>query len=815
MFTRSSAACFERGDDAPGAPPTVVLSYGFWQRRLGADPAILGKHLEIQGTPTAVIGVMPPGVWFPRSDVAEIWVNEVLTPPTRQGPFGWRITARIRPGVTAAQRQLALDQAAAQVRARFPGGPDQWTFVERPLMDQFTQGVRPALLVLMGAVGLVLLIACVNVTNLLLARATTREHEIAVRTSLGASRSRIVRQLLGESLVLAVLGGAGGVAIATWGMHALIAAAPDSLSALRDLDASVDGRVLLLASVVSIGCAFVFGTAPALMTAMGGTVLSIGQSTRGGTDGPGRRRVRSALVGAEFALSLVMLIMAGLLIRSLAKLHSADTGMRADGIVTASIALPTARYATPAQVLAFHDRLVAQLHAASGITAVTASVGLPPDVFGNTSDFFTVRDPVPEGSFSPVADYLCVDGDYFATLGVPLLSGRVFDTRDNANAPSTVIISAQLMHRYFEHVDPIGQRLSVGGRGPANEYTIVGVVGNVPYDGVARGGSVAMYFPFAQFSQGVSRSFSVIVRTAGDLDDAAGAVRSTVRSIDPELAVARFRKRLAEGHRYQHAARAVGRRQPHRFEPRHQVVQQHRPAAVAGIGMRHPVEHHLAAGRARRAHLDPQRHRTVVAVDEGAGGECRERLGGGVQQRLRRERAVAVRCGLADQAVQHDVAVAGVHRAGHRGERMGRARIEHDEPVELRRHDVEERPRRAGLLRQRPQRLALALHLQLAADRASPVARQAIGVAEAAGGRLVVQPLVTARQHRAPATGPTRPRGPGLPPTSRPSKKRGLCVHFQNPLSVVLEIVVPEEQVFGECVEVERVAYVRRSCRGL
>ncbi len=437
---------FERGDDAPGVPPTVVLSYGFWQRRLGADPAILGRHLEIQGTPAAVIGVMPPGVWFPRSDVAEVWLNETLTPPTRQGPFGWRITARIRPGVTAAQRQLALDQAAGQVRARFPGGPDRWTFVERPLMDQFTQGVRPALLILMGAVGLVLLIACVNVTNLLLARATTREHEISVRTSLGASRSRIVRQLLGESLVLAVLGGAGGVAIATWGMHALIAAAPESLSALRDLDASIDGRVLLLASVVSIGCALVFGTAPALMTAMGGTVLSIGQSTRGGTDGPARRRVRSALVGAEFALSLVMLIMAGLLIRSLAKLHSADTGVRADGVVTASIALPKARYATPAQVLAFHDRLVGQLRAARGITAVTASVGLPPDVFGNTSDFFPVRDPVPEGSFSPVGDYLCVDGDYFATLGVPLLSGRVFDTRDNANAPATVIISAQLMH---------------------------------------------------------------------------------------------------------------------------------------------------------------------------------------------------------------------------------------------------------------------------------------------------------------------------------------------------------------------------------
>ncbi len=532
---------FQPGDDAPGAPPTVVLGHGFWQRQLGGDPAILGKQLEIQGAPTTVIGVMPAGVWYPRSDVADIWLNEVLVPPTRRGPFGWQVIARVRPGVSAAQRQFSLDQAAAYVRTRFPGGPDRWTFVERPLTEQFTRGLRPALVVLMAAVVLVLVIACVNVTNLLLARATTREHEIAVRTALGASRSRIIRQLLVESLVLATLGGAGGVAIATWSVRALVAAAPATLATLRDLDVSVDGRALLLACAVSIGSVLLFGTAPALMTALGGTQPSIGHATRGGTDGVARRRFRSALVGAEFALSLLLLITAGLLVRSLAKLRSADTGIRADGVVTASIALPTVRYATPAQVLTFHDRLLGQFRGVPGVRSASASVGLPPDVFGNQSDFFPTRDALPAGAFSPVADFLCVDGDYFATLGIPVLAGRPFDSRDNANAPQTVIVSAELGRRYFPHTNPLGQRLSVGGRGPANEYTIVGVVGDVPYDGVARGASVAMYFPFAQFSQGTNRSFSVVVRATADVGDIGAEVRHAVQAIDPELAVARIR----------------------------------------------------------------------------------------------------------------------------------------------------------------------------------------------------------------------------------------------------------------------------------
>jgi predicted permease len=532
---------FQPGDDSPGAPMTAVLSYSFWRRRLGGDPSIVGRQLTIQGAPVTVLGVMPPGVWFPRGDAAELWLNETLETPTRLGPFGWHGIARLRPDVNATQRQAALDQVAARVRDRFPGGVERWTFVDRPLADQFTRGLRPALLVLMGAVVLVLLIACVNVTNLMLARATSREHEIGVRTALGASRTRIVKQLLTEGVLLAMFGGALGVVLAMWGVGVLIAAAPDSLSPLRDLSVSVDARVLAVAAAAAMGSVLLFGLAPALL-GPGAAVTAIRESGRGGSEGPARRYLRSGLVAAEFAFSLLLLIGAGLLLRSLAKLRAVDTGLRADGVVTASIALPTAAYGTSAQVLSFHDRLLQEIRALPGVQTASASVGLPPDVFGSFTDFFVVGHPMPVGEFEPLGNDLSVDGDYFGTLGIPLRSGRIFDARDNtAKAPQTVIVSAELARQYFGGSDPINQRLSIGGTGPANEYTIIGVVGDVPYSGLAGGASAAIYFPFAQFAIGVSRSFSVVVRSATSPTEVAAALRTVVKRIDPQLAVAHFR----------------------------------------------------------------------------------------------------------------------------------------------------------------------------------------------------------------------------------------------------------------------------------
>ena len=360
-----------------------------------------------------------------------------------------------------------------------------------------------------------------------------------MRTALGASRGRIVRQLVVESVVLAVSGGAAGVALAWWGVRALVALAPATLPALHDLGASsLDGRVLAVAALTVLGSVVLFGLAPTLLTSTTRTSWAIRQSGRGGSEGPAGRRLRDVLVGAEFALSVVLLITACLLLRSLAKLRDADTGVRhAERIVTASVALPQARYATTAQVQELHDRLLGQLRAVPGVEAVSASVGLPPDVFGNNSDFFPVRTPPPDGAFPP-ADDLSIDGDYFAVLGVPLLAGRVFDTRDGPNAPQTVIVSAALARRYFERANPIGERLNVGGTGPANEYTIVGVVGNVPYDGVARGASAALYFPFAQYAMGITRDFSVVIRTAESLDDVTATLRTAMRQADPEVAVA-------------------------------------------------------------------------------------------------------------------------------------------------------------------------------------------------------------------------------------------------------------------------------------
>ncbi|MGI8499045.1 MAG: ADOP family duplicated permease [Gemmatimonadaceae bacterium] len=532
---------FQGGDDAEGAPPTVVLSHGFWQRRLGGDAGIVGKQLNIQGRPVSVIGVMPPSVWFPRGDRAEFWINDSFSTPTRRGPFGWAAIGRMRPSVNAGQRQTTFDQIAAGIRSRFPGGPAHWTYVATPLSEQYSGGLRRALLILMGAVVLVLLIACLNLTNLLFARATSREQEIAVRTALGASRMVLVRQLLTESALLAVLGGAIGVLLALWGVRVLIASAPDNLPMLRDLNVGVDGRVLALAAGAAMGSVLLFGLAPALLGAPARASGSMRESARGGTDARSRRRLRNTLVASEFALSLVLLVSAGLLIRSLAKLRAVDTGVHADGVVTASIALPTGRYIKPEQILAFHDRLLEEMRALPGMEHPSATTGLPPDVFGNTSDFFVTSRPVPEGEFSPVAAALSVDGEYFAAFGIPLRAGRVFDARDNSAAPATVMISHALARKYFPNVDAIGQRLNIGGPGDANVYTIVGVVGDVRYAGVADSAMVALYLPFAQFSTGLTRSFSVVVRTPLGEGDVAALLRTAVRSLDPDLAVARVR----------------------------------------------------------------------------------------------------------------------------------------------------------------------------------------------------------------------------------------------------------------------------------
>ncbi|HMI59145.1 MAG TPA: ABC transporter permease, partial [Gemmatimonadaceae bacterium] len=532
---------FQRGDDADGAPPTVVLSNGFWRQRLSSDPAIIGKSLNIQGRPTTVIGVMDPSVWYPRGDRAEMWLNDNFPTPKRRGPFGMAVFAREKPDVSAPQRATALAQIAAGVRTQYPGGPDNWTFVEQSMSQRFSGPLRPILLVLMGAVVVVLLIACVNVTNLMLARATSREQEISVRTALGASRAALVRQLLIEGALLALLGGAIGVLVAMWGVRVLTSIAPDSLFVLRDFKTGVDARVLGLAALATMGSVLLFALAPAILGASSRAIGAVRDAVRGGTDAPSRRRIRSGLVVAEFALSLVLLVGAGLLIRSLSKLRSVDTGVHGDGVVTASIALPRIRYPKQGEVNAFHDRLLADLRSRPAMQKVSTGVGLPPDVFGSSSDFFVTSHPVAEGEFSPLADVLAVDGEYFSALGIPLLSGRIFDARDHPDAPSTIVVSEALARKYFPTGNAIGERLNVGGTGDDNAYVIVGIVGNVRYDGLSQDPSDAIYFPFIQGTAGNSPSFSVVVRTRVSADEVGRLVRDAVHQIDPELAVANVR----------------------------------------------------------------------------------------------------------------------------------------------------------------------------------------------------------------------------------------------------------------------------------
>ena len=529
---------FAPGDDAPGAPLSVVLGYDFWRQRLSGDQSVIGRTIRLDGLPMLVRGVMPPGFWFPRGDRAELWVNMIIDPPTRLGPFGLAAIARLRPGVTPAMMQADLDAVAAGVRERFPGGPIDWTLVSRPLKDHLVAPVRPALVLLLGAVTLVLVIACVNVANLMLARASGRAPEIAVRTALGASRGRLVRQLLTESALLAALGGGVGLAFAYWGVRALLAIGPGDLPLLRDVPIGVDARVLAVTAIATLGSSLLFGLAPALMGARGDGEALVKEGGRGAPEGRGGQRLRRMLVVLEFALSLVLLAGAGLLLRSFAKLEAVDPGVRTSNVLTASIALPTTRYGEPAAIIGFHERLLAAVRTLPGVrSAAILTGGMPPNQQWNANNFVAEGQPWTAGQQDPIAGDLWVGGDYFETLGIPLLRGRTFNDHDTPDSPPVVIVNEALARRFLPGQDAVGKRLRLGDTSPTGAWvTIVGVAANAKYTGLDSGDELTIYSPFRQ---SWSRSMSLIVHTTDDPRSLVAALRRQLAGVDSELVLSR------------------------------------------------------------------------------------------------------------------------------------------------------------------------------------------------------------------------------------------------------------------------------------
>ena len=539
---------FTPDEDAPGHN-LILLSYSLWQSYFGADPKVAGKKLLLDGVPYTVTGVMPASFVFPprgspdAGPDREFWIPMGFTPKELANVvdnFDIGVIGRAKPGVTPAQVREDMTRMARQIEAKYPNsykGGFTLDLRATPLNETVAGPARPLLILLLGAVGLVLLIACANVANLLLSRAAGRSHEIAIRTALGAGRARVIRQVLTESLVLSAIGGAAGLFTAWLGLDAFVAILPQSIPHSSDI--GLDWRVLAFAGALSLLTGAIFGSVPAWAGSRGNTAAALNEIGRGSTAGAGRRRLKDALVVCEIALSLVLLMGAGLLIRSYITALRTDPGFRPQHALTFTVALPEDQYPAPGKVLQFYRDLSAKLYAIPGVRLAGSGNFVP--LTGSDWN----RTFIPEGWHSaegkvPIHDFTPTYGAYLQALGVPLLRGRYFTGADRMGAPPVAIISENMARVYWPNQDPIGKRLKYGS--PDNKWpwsTIVGVVADVKSATMDAQSDFHSYQPVEQLNDGGFRAArSFVVRAAGDPTALFSSIRAAVASIDPGLPVA-------------------------------------------------------------------------------------------------------------------------------------------------------------------------------------------------------------------------------------------------------------------------------------
>ncbi|HWO01797.1 MAG TPA: ABC transporter permease, partial [Blastocatellia bacterium] len=456
---------FTEEEETPGNDLVVVLSHRLWKRSFGGDPGIIGQPISLNGVNRTVLGVMPASFAFPEK-TTELWIPLALSPQQKQERtvIGYKAVGRLKPGVTISQASANMGPIAKRIDDQYFQSGYGINLVL--LHDQETGKVRPALLVLLGAVAFVLLIACANVANLLLARAAMREKEVAIRLSLGAGRPRIVRQLLTESALLAVAGGGVGLLLAFVGLKALLALGPADIPRLDQT--GIDLRVLAFTLTVSLLTGLIFGLVPALQASKPDFNDSLKEGGRGSTGGIQGMRVRNLLVVSEIALSLVLLVGAGLLIRSFVRLQQFDLGFNPDKLLTMRIQLPGSKYREGKQIANFYQQLLQRLEAVPGVQ----SAGAISSVFLTdtpSSTGFTIEGrPAPVGAESIEVPLDSVSPSYFRVMGIPLLAGREFDDRDVDGAEPVAIINQTFANRFFSGEDPLGKRYVYGGPGPEN-----------------------------------------------------------------------------------------------------------------------------------------------------------------------------------------------------------------------------------------------------------------------------------------------------------------------------------------------------------
>jgi predicted permease len=525
---------FRAGDSAATAAPAVVLSEPLWRNRFGANSAAIGKTVTLDGNPAVIVGVMPASFAFPAGQ--ELWTNIRLRPPTRRGPFPFIGIARIKQGVSLEQAQAETNAIGRQIERANPGSYRGMTMPVLPLEEALTGKARPALLVMFGAVFLVLLIATANVANLVLLRASGREREIAVRLSLGATRGRLIRQLLTESLLLGGGGGLAGLAFAWGGIHALRSWNPGNLPRMEDVH--LDVGVLAFTFFVAVLTGVVLGFVPVLFGSRASLNSTLQRVGRSGTAHAAKRRTHSTLVIAEVALSFTLLLGGGLLLRSFIRLEQADPGFQAApeqiltiGIAPARLDHASVHHAAPPPGTRY-QRILDHVNSLPGVVSAALSDSLPPDRRADYDTFQIEGEPWTESGF-PAVTTAIVSPDYFRTLHIPLLKGRYFTEADTADQRGALVISGSLARRYFGDRNPIGHRIAPSGPDNHNPWQqIVGVVGDVKYTGLDSDSEPALYHLYTEFSDGDNVKLNLVVRSS-IAESLAPEIERGIRAIDP------------------------------------------------------------------------------------------------------------------------------------------------------------------------------------------------------------------------------------------------------------------------------------------
>jgi putative ABC transport system permease protein len=538
---------FTAQEDVPNGPDVVVLGHALWSRRYAADPAIVGRSILIDGRPSEVVGVMPRDFVLPTDfqnpEPSQLWTPLQLDPAsTDHGSHGLYAAARLKPGATVSQAAAELHGIAKAMTSEGLYPPQmQFDTVVLSLTDEVVGAVRPAIVLLFGAVGFLLLIACANVANLLLARAEARQREIAVRSALGAGSLRVVRQLLTESLVLSAISAALGLALALGGIRFLAWWNPANIPRVSGV--TLDARVLVFTAIVALMTSIIFSLAPAMRAMRADLTDSLKDGSQSSSSGGGRQRFRNALVIVEMALAVVLLTGAGLMLRSLWSLQRVDLGFDPSNVLTMRLSLPQASYKTPEEVVSFYQRLLERVRATPGARTAGAVRALP--LASTIGDFgLRIEGYVPPPGTAAKGDWEIATDGYLEAMGERLVRGRAIVPSDTSDSMLIALVNEELARRYFPGQDPLGRRLKIGGSAERPWVTVVGIVADVRHNDITGIVKEKFYVPHTQWHRSVGnpiRSMNLVVKASGDPVSLIGPIKQAIRELDASLPIADVR----------------------------------------------------------------------------------------------------------------------------------------------------------------------------------------------------------------------------------------------------------------------------------